>query len=178
MARDIDKDGRLQSPLLARRPNGEPILIPVPTLDEMKDLTDGALFDIVRQFGMISAWPELVAESQSFANQLARLPQSASNYDEMVERLVDGFAEEGNKRVLLGMARDSVRGFVNESLHEQASPNTEFIRISEGDEHVCENCEELAGSIGTYAQHVAEGLPGQSSCLGGSYCRCVLVEID
>lgn len=77
------------------------------------------------------------------------------------------------------MNRRVMREFAQiEALSGANVEKQELIRISEGDDNVCDSCDAKGGEVGTMAYHASIGLPGAASCYGGDMCRCELVLID
>lgn len=90
-----------------------------------------------------------------------------------VEELVNG----ESKRSLIGMNREIAQQYSSLRAIE-GNIDQKMVWVSEGDDHVCEECDARSGEIQTWVQWQTEGPPGSRTCLGGSYCRCDLLPID
>lgn len=99
------------------------------------------------------------------------------------ERILAALDGLTGQRTLMQLARPATTRY--DTLLAISDPQTgevnfaqELVRISEGDEHVCPVCQDLAGLEGPISVHEDAGLPGSASCLGGDSCRCQLVAVD
>ena len=172
-----DTGGKLNLPVSERPTGTQPLIATMPTAAELVGLTNDELLELLHDFGVVAPWPQLVADTYGYATEMSKITNVGT--PGMIEREVQRLLEPKNdsRRALLGLARETQRAF-NMDAFAKEGPNQEYIRISEDDEHTCERCDALAGTIGTMGEHVSMGLPGPASCDGGSYCRCVLVLID
>jgi len=164
-----DANGKLIAPDLAV---DAPMLDRLPSASEMLSLSKADLLNYLQRFRVIDDWPRLVTEAQAYNARMSALSPDSPDWEDQIRNLVSTESRRG----LLGLTRRmSERYQTLEAM--DGDPTTEFVRISEGDSAVCEVCQDLAGSIGTYAQHM-QNAPGAASCLGGDYCRCVLVAVE
>jgi len=170
--RHIGPDGKIEAPNIGRD-GPVPVVEPLPDIAGMVALDNDELIATLQRYGVFPSWQELRSDLSDYTRRLQRIPAGAPDYRERVEALMDA----AGRRTLLGMARrTSERYATKEAL--DGDPNATLIRISEGDDHVCEQCEARAGIVGTLAEHEAMGGPGAASCLGGDYCRCQLMRFD
>jgi len=172
----VDAGGKLQIPVSERPTGAQPLIATMPTVSELVDLTNDELLELLQDFGVKAPWPQLVADNYGYAAEMSKITNlgTPDYLEREVERLLD---HHSSRRGLLGLARETQRAFILDAFSKEG-PNQEYIRISEDDEHTCDRCDALAGTIGTMGEHVSMGLPGPASCDGGNYCRCVLVLVD
>jgi len=172
-ARTVDEDGRIMSPGLVRPDGVIPAARPMPSLAEMRSLSPEELLAELQYYGVVDPWPKLRNSAAAYVARMTSLQPGSAAF----AREVEGLIGTASKRGLLGLSRRTAERYTT-MLAVGGDPDAELIRISEGDEHVCDNCDALEGVVGTLAQHEALGLPGAQSCLGGDYCRCTLVRVD
>jgi hypothetical protein len=170
--RFLDDDFKIRAPNMALE-GQVPVVDPLPRIGEISNLEDDQLIALLQRYGVISSWEDLRAKMMATAGGAMSIPAGAPDYQERMEFLLD----TGSRRTLVGMARRASERYATaEALGGDA--DAQLIRISEGDDHVCDSCQERAGAIGTLAEHEAIGAPGPASCHGVDLCRCQLVRID
>ena len=169
----VDPQNRFITPGLTH--SDRPEAFKMPTIAEMK--------------GMVQT-PEGRAELErmldhfGIGNSLNYLKGAASDYVQRMTTLTgQAFQDEVNNLI----SRESGRGLLGMSrrMHQQfaalrdidGNVNQLMIRVTEGDDSMCENCEALGGEIRTYADWAGD-MPGSQSCLGGDNCRCTLHPVD
>lgn len=169
----VDPQNRYITPGLTH--SDRPEAFKMPTIAEMK--------------GMAST-PEGRAELQrmldhfGIGNSLNYLKSDAADYVQRMTTLTgEAFKNEVNNLI----SRETGRGLLGMSrrMHQQfaalrdidGNVNQPMIRVTEGDDSMCENCEALGGEIRTYADWAGD-MPGSQSCLGGDNCRCTLHPVD
>jgi len=173
--RTFDERGRLSSPTLTRIDwSSPPSQVTMPSLEELSRMTTAELVAWAQRWGITSAWPTMRAEAVGYLTRMSGAQPGTEDFRAKLRMLVDGDA----RRFLLGANRKVLREYQTIDALAGAGTGQLLIRVSEGDDHVCDGCEDLSGAIGTIAEHEAWGLPGPASCLGGEYCRCVLVPVD
>lgn len=144
-----------------------------PSTADLVNLNVAQRFAVFKQFGLSPSWDTLRAEAGQYVTKLTTSPPGSVSWNAEIDRLLD----QATKRGALGLARTAYRQFG--ILDSGADMSTQiFVRITEGDEHVCDPCDSLGGEEGTMAYHESIGLPGPASCLGGMYCRCQLIMVD
>lgn len=172
-ARIVDSDGRIQTPGIVRYDGFVPEERKIPDVNELKNLSRAELIAELQEYGVIESWDSIVADAEQYVARLSKIPAGSFMADLEVTNIIGTYSKRG----LLSLNRRTQERYTT-MLAIGGNPKQELIRISEGDEGVCENCVELDGVTGTLAQHRAVGLPGAQSCLGGDYCRCTLVRIS
>ena len=172
LSRHIGPDGKIIAPNIGRV-GPVPVVEPLPDIASLSYLADEELFALLSRFDVLDDLDAQRILAEDVANRLMRIPGGTGEFEAQMDRLLESSA----RRVLVGMARRTQERW--QTLEAIDGDFTaELIRVSEGDDHVCENCQALAGAIGTLADHESIGLPGTASCLGGDYCRCQLVRIS
>lgn len=143
-----------------------------PELADLVSMDDAALSEILRRFGVTPSSLEMRASAAAYVSRMTGYAPNSDAWNKAVDALLDNESQRG----LLSMCRSAMREF---SILEAANGDltTEFCRISEGDDHVCPQCQNLAGEEGTLAYHATIGMPGAASCDGGDMCRCQLVAV-
>ena len=175
-ARRFSDNGTLQSPLMETVDWGTaPQVAKIPSNAEFKEMSDVDLSRWLKRWGVTDAWPAMRASAAGYLQRVSALPPGSPEFDARLDDLVSG----SSRRFLLGANRRVLRDYGMLEITQGVDLATqEYIRISEGDEDVCDRCDSLGGHIGTMAEQDAAGLPGAASCYGGDYCRCELVLID
>lgn len=168
--------GQLDSPTIDRS-QVVPEARRLPTIDQLVKLSDAELFKTLQLFGIEQPWEALRADTAAYIQRMTSYPPGSPQFATELRRLT-GIDSDKPSRALLSTSRAVYREYQNSILVAQNPPNQEYIRVDEADDNECENCEQLAGYVGTMQQHASVGLPGAASCLGGNYCRCSLVPID
>jgi hypothetical protein len=168
-------DKRLVTPTLERVDwRSPPAGVTMPSLDELGAMSTEDLAAWAERWGIYGAWPTLRAESVAYLSKRGTALPGTEEFAEGLRALVDG----DSRRFLLGANRRVLREYQTlDALSGEQGVGQKLIRVTEGDDHVCDGCEPLGGMVGTIEEHEAEGLPGSASCLGGEYCRCTLVPI-
>jgi len=170
----IDSKGRIITPLIERE-GGIPTGLRLPSSADMLNMSDAELHATLQRFGVSKPWPEM---SDDAAQYVARMQSQTSEAmtDEEIAAETARITTPISQRGLRGLARRTQERWTTmEALDAVGDMSHELIRISEGDDSVCDNCLALAGTIGTIFEHEAVGLPGSQSCYGGDDCRCQLV---
>jgi len=186
----VDEQGRLQSPLISR-PGGEPRSFDLPPAADMLGMSDADLDALARRFGLQRPWTEMQGDAADYVRRMSdRLRGSEAEIAAEVQRITNPIRTDENGDPVLDAAGNPVpnrRAYISaarraterwstaEALSIAGDPNHELIRISEGDDSVCDSCASLGGTIGTLSDHEAAGMPGAASCDGGDQCRCSLV---
>jgi hypothetical protein len=168
----LDERGRILAAEI-NRDDVVPTPDPLPELASMLCLSKADLLDVLHRINAIDKPLDLRADTQRYLSRFPRLAADPERFAAEMDRLLDATNE---RRALLGLARRTQERYTTIQAVD-GNPAQELIRISEGDDHVCDECAALEGAIGTYEEHAAIGLPGAQSCLGGDYCRCQLVPI-
>lgn len=172
--------GTFESPSIHRPGGIVPELYPLPDLSRLTNLSDADLWAVLQRHGVTQPWPELIAEAQRYNERWSKVPPGQWA-DEQARALIVPDAQStdilGRKmeRGLLGLARRTQERYTTmEAL--DGDVNAELGRVAELDSATCVGCDALAGSIGTYAFHVSQGLPGEQQC--GNNCRCQLIRVE
>lgn len=168
----VDERGRIITPTV-RREDGRPVSVPLPNVNEINNMSNAQLRSLLERFGVAQAWPELHGQVSAYVARMSNIPPGTPGFEAEVKRLTEG----DDKRFLRQLARRTQETWTTARAAD-GNENQEFIRILDDHEHQCGPCIERAGAIGTYAEHVAIGLPGPASCDGGGWCRCELYPID
>jgi hypothetical protein len=147
-----------------------PMAQPLPPLDDILALDVGDRIALLQRFGVEAAWSQYISDQAAYLARVSKIPPGSQAWQDEMARLSDIFSSRGS----LQMSRRATEQYTTVSaMHD--NPAEEFIRISEGDDRVCSECERLEGEVGTYDYHASLGLPGAASCLGGDQCRCTLL---
>jgi hypothetical protein len=162
-----------ESPGIERGVDGRPRAVRLPSLAALAGLPPEVLLLLAQQYGITLPWSVVHAQSLGRAAEMATLPASI----QAAGRIIDRHAAT-NARSALGLARNAQRRYQQAAALDGAGENAQFIRISEGDEHVCDPCADLAGEIGTLEYHEEIGFPGAASCDGRDNCRCTLTPVE
>lgn len=142
----------------------------LPTAEQMLRLTNDELLQVLQRFEVSKSWPDAHSSVQDYVRRMANIPPNRPDlFDAEVARLTNGVS----RRSVLGLVRRTQENYTTSRI-SSGDPNQEFIRILDSHDNNCGPCIDLAGTIGTMAEHVAQGLPGPASCDGGDYCRCTL----
>lgn len=169
----IDDKGRLQSPGIERPDGVVPYGVKLPSMNDMLDLSAPELIELLQRYGIVGSWAEAKARVADIVGRIHGIPPGPL-FDTQVRAII-----ENSRKGLVQTARRVTERYTT----IQASTGDEkqlFVRMPEDydPERICDICYELAGTIGTLAQHEEVGLPGAASCLGGDYCRCTLVPYE
>lgn len=172
-SRFADEKGRLHAPGIERPDDLVPLTVKLPSASDMLELTDDELIELLQRYGIVDPWEQISGDAAALVARSKNL-QNPDIFAEENRSLM----ERMTKRATLSLARRTQERY-NTLVILDGRPNVELIRIPDDydPDRLCERCEALAGTIGTYAQHTEVGLPGSASCLGGDYCRCSLVAV-
>ena len=168
-----DKDNRLKVPGLERAPGKVPLQTKLPSATDMLNLSDAELLEVLQEYGVAEPWDSLRSDASAYIGRLKNIP-NPDLFSAEVDNIV-----ASSRRGIMGLTRRTQERYNTLSIID-GRPDVLLIRLPDdydGD-RLCENCEGLAGVVGTYSQHMAIGLPGAQSCIGGDYCRCSLMEIE
>ena len=167
------QDGKFSSPGLQRNAQGVPETVRLPSAGEMKDLEAAELVDLLQRYGVVASWDTMKADIMTKNAKLSKLTSK------FTEAELEARAEQEADRELLGMCRRTQENYTT-SMAVDGEESQLLIRLPEDYDpaRICDNCADLAGTIGTMAEQEAVGLPGGDSCLGGDSCRCTLVAVD
>ena len=156
-----------------------PELLPLPELSEMVKLSNADLWATLQRHGVAQNWTELIAEAGAYNRQFSHIDPSVDQegFNQQVADLLDLNPRDDGRpsRGMLSLARRTQERYTTMEAID-GNPAQELIRISTGDVKMCSGCAAAAGFIGTYAEHSAEGLPGEQQC--GGHCRCQNVAVD
>lgn len=170
----IDSKGRINSPVIERE-GGIPTGVQLPTAASMVNMDDAELHALLQRYGVAKPWQEMSDDAAQYVARMQSRTTPAMTEEEVNEE-VARITTPISQRGLRGLARRTQERWTTmEALDAVGDMSHELIRISEGDDAVCDSCLALAGSIGTIFEHEAIGLPGSQSCDGGDDCRCTLV---
>ena len=169
----VDETGRLRSPGIARPDGLVPVGVKLPSVNDLLDLSIPELVDVLQRYGIVASWADAKARAAKVIADLNGIP-SGPLFDARMRALTTD-----NQLALVGQARRTMERYTTVQAMT-GDENQEFIRLPEDydESRICDACYELAGTIGTMAQHEEVGLPGAASCLGGDLCRCTLVPIE
>ena len=169
-------DNRLESPTLEPVNWGTPPKqVRFPSAEQLRAMDNKQLAKELERWGVVDAWPQMRASAAGYLQRMTSLQPGSDTWNAELDKLVN----KDSRRFLLGANRRVMREYgVLNSLDGRDAETAEFVRVSEGDEHVCDGCDPLAGMIGTMKEHAEAGLPGPRSCLGGDNCRCELVLVE
>jgi hypothetical protein len=172
LSRVLDREeinkGVLYAPFLERDPGQlEPRQRSMPTMVEMKAMTDVELSQVLGQFGITEPWAQMRSANVGYLMRMTQIPPGSQQFKAALDRLL-------NQGTRDGLIRASRRAY-QEYMIIQTDTSGELLRIAENDENTCEVCNALAGEVGTIEYHRSIGLPGAASCDGGDRCRCNLV---
>jgi len=173
LERHIGKDGKIKAPNIGRM-GPVPIVQPLPDIAGLVALDNDDLIAVLQRFGVVPSFDDLKIGAMDVAARLRRTPYvDAETWADRMGTEVERHA----RGRLLGLARRTVERYQTAEA-VGGDPKVTLVRISEGDDHVCENCDALEGAEGTYEEHEAIGLPGAGSCLGEDKCRCRLLRVE
>jgi hypothetical protein len=179
-ARQIAKEERLSggvgvtvSPSLSFRDAGKllPSVVPIPDPKELNGMEPAELREILARFGVMPSWTEEIARAMPLAQRAAGLTYSNENVDRILKEATDSSARDLAQRT-----KDVYRNYMVARITD-GNEKQEMIRVSEGDDAVCDICAAKAGFIGTLAEQEEEGLIG-TDCLGKDRCRCMYMAVD
>jgi len=172
-AKSIDKSGRIIAPGIKRNDNLVPLNVKLPTASDMLDLGHDELVELMQQYGLVEPWDTLRANAARSTGQLKNIPNPA-----LFEAQLNDIIAGESKRGVLSLARRTQERYNTLSILD-GDPGTLLIRLPDDydPDRLCDNCEALAATVGTYEEHAAIGLPGAQSCLGADYCRCSLMAV-
>lgn len=172
LSRVLDREeinkGVLYAPFLERDPGQlEPRQRSMPTMVEMKTMTDVELSSVLNQFGITEPWAQMRSSNVGYLMRMTQIPPGSPRFAAELERLLS----QDTRRGLVGASRRAY----HEYMIAQTDTSGELLRIAENDKNTCDVCAALAGEVGTIEYHRSIGLPGAASCDGGDDCRCNLV---
>jgi len=171
-AKYLDEQGRLIAPTLARETGAVPVARALPSLRDFNRLSDAALYDTLRVYGIGMSPEKLLATVMPFASKLQNLPPGP-----VADKLIaDYFDEARLRKELVGLARETARQYQTYEV-AAGNPAQELAWICEGDEASCDSCAAMGGAVGTFEDLAATGMP-EDICEGGNRCRCSLVAFD
>jgi hypothetical protein len=130
---------------------------------------------VLRAFRITLPWADHVEDTRQYLRRMTTLRQGTNAFNDEMDRMLDLSSTAGARRAAKSAQRTA-------SWMYAAGPNVatqKFIWINEDDEHLCDVCDDAAGTGGTLAE-IADsewGLPG-TSCLGGNDCRCELMPVS
>lgn len=162
-------DGRFITPGL--KWDDEPETRRLPTLDEMRDLSDAELLKVLSYYGITEPYAMLQTQSMDYVRRM--MPMASDT--EINRAFAELMAKE--RRQLLGVTRrvsqqwstlDAMQGNIQQ----------EFIWLAEDDEATCDSCAPRSGEIDTWLGWKQRGMPGSETCRGGNLCRCDLLPFD
>ena len=172
-ANQVDETGRIVTPGLNRPDGIVPEQRKIPDVNALKSLSRAELIAELQEYGVIDPWDDIIADAEQYVTRFSKFPPNSLLFDLEVQNVLGTYSKRG----LVGLNRRTHERYTT-MIAIGGDPARELIRISEGDENVCEQCRALEGTMGTLAEHRALGLPGSQSCLGGDYCRCTLMRIE
>ena len=172
-ARSADERGRLFAPGIERGAGVVPRQVRLPSAGSMAQLEAWELVELLQRYGVLASFDKMRSDIMAKSAKLANL--SGRLWEPELDRIATAEA----KGELLGLARRTQENYTT-ALAVDGDETKLLIRLPEDYDpaRICENCADLAGTIGTIEEQAAVGLPGSASCLGGDYCRCTLVEIE
>lgn len=155
------------------RADASPDMVRLPSLDELGNLSLRELQELLEFYGIQAPWGTLVTRAGEYVTRMTELRPNSPEWFAERDRLLDRESRRGalslNRRIAQTWSSlDSIDGNINQ----------EMIWLTEGDDHVCVNCEANKGEIKTWAEWQRSGPPGAAVCLGGDQCRCDLIVIE
>jgi len=151
----------------------------LPSLADMKDLSMAELQGIMDHYGVGTPWETLRGQTSDYVARMTELKSGTRAFEREVNKLFDINNPNGTiaRRAALGMARRVDQTW---SMLDAAGGDMQanFTWLTEFDDAVCPGCEDNGGVTQSMAAWIAEGLPGPSTCYGGSYCRCDLIRTE
>ena len=156
---------------------GFPIFIEAPDADFVRLLKPTNPTDMAVIHNMLAVYglenPTSIANAQlSYLARFNVTPDSP-NFKTALEQLS---TEANANRVLTAQAR-RISQSVETITAVNGNINQKFVYINDGDDP-CDNCLELNGEEGTYAELANQGKLPADRCLGGDNCLCILVPIE
>lgn len=162
-------DGRFITPGLTHdiRPNQAKL----PTLAEMKDMSNADLLRTLNHYGITEPYNMLQMQSMDYVRRMMPL-KTSEDINRAYSQLINN-----ERRQLLGVTRrvsqqwstlDAIQGNIQQ----------ELIWIAEDDEATCDACAPRSGEIETWIGWRQRGMPGSEVCQGGNYCRCDLIVVN
>lgn len=172
--RYLDGNGRIISPGIDRSKGLVPLTRKLPSASDMLDLDPDELLELMQLYGVVEPWEALRQENAMYVARMRNIPNP-----ELFKAQSIALLDTNTKRGVVSLARRTQERYNTLSIID-GNENQLLMRLPDDydPDRLCEVCADLAGMIGTYSEHMAVGLPGAASCLGGDYCRCSLVGLD
>ena len=162
---------RLISPGLTS--GATPQLARLPTIADMRNLSQSELLDVLEQYGVTEPWESMINDTRKYLQRMTSIPPGSDRWNEELNSLISTESRRG----VLNLARRTQERFSTlDSI--DGNVNQELMWITVSDDNLCENCDERGGEIKSYSEWTQVGLPGAAVCLGGDQCRCELVAVD
>lgn len=168
----LDSRGRIIAPSIERPGNMTPVDVKLPSIAELRHLTDSELLEVAQRYGVYNGWNDLFTRNAALVEQLGRIPPGSVAFWNEVERITEPMRSTGTAK---SIARTSMRSY-NQIIASDGDPDTVMVRVGEGDDLMCDGCMAIESAEGTYSEHEAIGLPGTQEC--GGHCRCMLIPVD
>ena len=145
----------------------------LPSVNDLLGLSESELVDLLQRYGVVASWADARARAAKVVADMHGIP-SGPLFEARLQSAIDT-----GQRELIGQARRTMERYTTVQAMD-GTETQEFVRMPEDydETRICDVCYELAGTIGTMAQHEEVGLPGSASCLGGDLCRCTLVPYE
>jgi hypothetical protein len=150
-----------------------PVGVRLPGVNDLLNLEPSELVDLLQRYGVVASWADTRARAAKVIADMHGIP-SGPLFEAKMSALTTDY-----KLALVGQARRTMERYTTVQAMD-GTEGQEFVRMPEDydETRICDVCYELAGTIGTMAQHEEVGLPGSASCLGGDLCRCTLVPYE
>lgn len=145
----------------------------IPTPAEIASLTDAELRALAQQLGI---GPEHVTRVTSAVQRAALRLVGANLPSPALVEAVRQASSRAIRREMQKVTRELIREHQAEA--QGLEPGSMLRWQSVQDNRVCEDCEARHGSVQTYADWKADGLPGSQNTVCDGACRCELLPDD
>lgn len=168
----LDERGRIIAPSIERPDNMTPVTVKLPSIAELKDLTDAQLLEVSQRYGIYQGWNDVFRGNANLLSQFSAIPPGSDEFWARVEGMTEKMSGFKTAKAL---ARYGMRNY-NQLVATDGNPDQILVRVGEGDEAMCDECRAMESAEGTYGEHAAIGLPGEQECNG--HCRCMLLPVE
>ena len=168
----FDESGRFVGPGITRAADLTPVQVKLPDIADLKGLTKAELLTLSQRYGIYPPNRQMRLDAAQYVKDYSKIPPNSPEFTMEVERLTN---PKISKRASLNLARRAQREY-QQIIAQNGDENQVFVRIGEGDDNMCEDCERLEGEEGTRAYHESIGMPGRQRC--GENCRCSLMPVE
>jgi len=135
----------------------------------LKQVDNSVLYNTLVEANSLKPIDKQIADATGYVSRMTNYPSGSPQFKEAVADLVSTQSKSG----LMGMNRRSVEG-ISQFRKIGGDLQTLMVWILDPNSKHCSYCPARAGEVMTYEEWVADGLPGEDVCRGGSKCNCHL----